>query len=344
MYTLQIPNGFFHLWHSYLKSRDIDGFAFPFSAVQKQQLNYILAQPIDAQSSYVLFIDLIQQTEQQLNCPHLIFDMVQHVQPEHFGILGYIASKSISVAEALHFVLRFNRLVIDGQESVPMHLSQKDQVIHLHWGFSHSGHVLINEMTVAAMVQLARQIFSYEQFSLKSLSLAHEPRCALYHYQRFYGCQVYFHQPRYALELNHESLLLKSQQPDPSLNHLLLKHAEEVIAAKSGHMTLMTHLHTLVAEYLLFHQEVPKLEWVAQELHLSVRTLQRQLSEFDSSFKKVIETERVKRCNILLQQKITLSEIALALGYSDQSALARAYKAATGQTLLARRQQYKLKG
>ena len=106
----------------------------------------------------------------------------------------------------------------------------------------------------------------------------------------------------------------------------------------------MTHLHTLVAEYLLFHQEVPKLEWVAQELHLSVRTLQRQLSEFDSSFKKVIETERIKRCNILLQQKITLSEIALALGYSDQSALARAYKAATGQTLLARRQQYKLKG
>ena len=212
MYTLQIPNGFFHLWYSYLKSRDIDGFAFPFSAVQKQQLSYILAQPINAQTSYVLFIDLIQQTEQQLNCPHLIFDMVQHIQPEHFGILGYIASKSSSVAEALHFVLGFNRLVIDGQESVPMHLSQIELGIHLHWGLSHRGHVLINE-----------------------------------------------------------------------------------------------------------------------------------LSEFDSSFKKVIEAERIKRCNILLQQNICLSEIALALGYSDQSALARADKAATGHTLFTRRQQFKLK-
>ena len=105
----------------------------------------------------------------------------------------------------------------------------------------------------------------------------------------------------------------------------------------------MTHLHTLVAEYLVFHQDVPKLEWVAQELHLSVRTLQRQLSEFDSSFKKIIETERMKRCDILLQQKMSLSEVALALGYSDQSALARAYKTATGQTLLVRRQQLKLR-
>lgn len=343
MYTLQIPNGFFHLWHSYLKSRHIDGFAFPFSTVQKQQLHYILSQRIDAQSSYALFIDLIQQTEKQLNCPHLIFDIVQHIQPEHFGVLGYIASKSTSVAEALQFILRFNRLVIDGRETVPMHISQVDQSIYIHLGFSHSEHVLINEMIVAAMVQLARQIFSFDQFALKKLYFAHAPRCAVYHYQRFYGCDVFFHQVRYALELNRDSLLLKSQQPDPSLNHLLLKHAEEVIAAKSAHITLMTHLHTLVAEYLVFHQDVPKLQWVAQELHLSVRTLQRQLGEFDSSFKKIIETERMKRCDVLLQQKMSLSEVALALGYSDQSALARAYKTATGQTLLVRRQQLKLR-
>lgn len=342
MYTLQIPNGFFHLWHSYLKSRDIDAFALPFTTTQKQQLSFILSQPIDAQSSYVLFINLIQQTRLQLNCPHLIFDMVQYVQPEHFGILGYLASKSSSVAEALQFVLRFNRLVIDGRESLPMHMSQSETAIHLYWAFSHPALVLINEMLVAAMVQLARQIFSAEAFAFQTLYFAHPPQCAVYHYQRFYGCEVCFNQSHYALALNRESLFLKSQQPDPSLNHLLLKHAEEVIAAKSERINLMTHLQTLVAEYLIFHQDVPKLEWIAQELHLSVRTLQRQLGQFDCSYKKIIETERMKRCELLLQQHLSLSEIAVELGYSDQSALARAFKTATGQTLLMRRQQLKL--
>jgi AraC-like DNA-binding protein len=40
-----------------------------------------------------------------------------------------------------------------------------------------------------------------------------------------------------------------------------------------------------------------------------------------------------------LQQGLGLTEIAEQLDYSDQSALARAYKAATGQTLLERRKQ-----
>lgn len=66
------------------------------------------------------------------------------------------------------------------------------------------------------------------------------------------------------------------------------------------------------------------------------------LGQFDCSYKKIIETERMKRCELLLQQHLSLSEIAVELGYSDQSALARAFKTATGQTLLMRRQQLKL--
>lgn len=49
----------------------------------------------------------------------------------------------------------------------------------------------------------------------------------------------------------------------------------------------------------------------------------------------------MKRCEQLLLQKFSLTEIAISLGYSDQSALARAYKAYSGQTLLQRKQQLK---
>lgn len=51
----------------------------------------------------------------------------------------------------------------------------------------------------------------------------------------------------------------------------------------------------------------------------------------------------MKRCETLLQQGLSLTEIAQQLDYSDQSALARAYKAATGQTLLQARKLFKTK-
>ena len=85
----------------------------------------------------------------------------------------------------------------------------------------------------------------------------------------------------------------------------------------------------------------PKIEQIANELHVSARTLQRQLNELGSSFKKIVEVERMKRCDQLLQQDMQLTDIAMQLGYSDQSALARAYKAFSGQTLLQRKQQLK---
>ena len=50
----------------------------------------------------------------------------------------------------------------------------------------------------------------------------------------------------------------------------------------------------------------------------------------------------MKRCEILLSQNESLTAIADQLGYSDQSALARAYKNLTGQTLLTRKKQLQL--
>lgn len=122
---------------------------------------------------------------------------------------------------------------------------------------------------------------------------------------------------------------------------LLVRQAEEAIASKQKYETLVDKLHLIVAEYLKLKEQAPKIEDIAQELHISTRTLQRQLSELDSSFKKIVEVERMKRCEQLLESHVQLTDIAMRLGYSDQSALARAYKAFSGQTLLQKKQQLK---
>ncbi|RKG32467.1 AraC family transcriptional regulator [Acinetobacter tianfuensis] len=341
MHELHIPNGYFQLWQMYVAERGLNVQQLDFLAPYRQQLQQLLQLPIDSQSPASFFVSIMELTRQHLDCPQLVFEMAKFIRAEHFGVVGYMATRSNSVAEALQYIVRFSRLVIDGAEAQPLQIQQFDRVIALTWPRVSDKYMLLNELTSACMAHLAKQIFP-ASLQLLHIQFAHAPQIAKFHYEKFFGCQVSFSHDRYAFEFSSESLDLKSELADPSLMQLLLKQAEEAIASKPQAENVQLQLHMRVAEYLRMHAQPPKIEQLADELYMSVRTLQRQLSERQSSFKKVLEEERMKRCEQLLQQKITLTEIAEQLGYSDQSALARAYKASTGQTLLQRRKALKV--
>ena len=340
MQELQIPNGYFQLWNMYLIEQGIDFHQLGFLAPYQYELEHVLQLPIDTQSPFSFLQTILQLTREQLDCPQLIMEMAKFIQPEHFGVLGYMATRSNSVAEALQYVMRFSRLVIDGAEVTPMHMQQQGNQIWLTWPFHHEKYAMLNEMTMASMVHLAKQIFPDPPQFLK-IQMAHSAQMAQYHYQKFYGCEVSFNQACYAYVMSADSLSLKSGFADPSLTQLLLKQAELAIALKPRYVGVLQQIHSAVADYLKAHAEAPKIEQIANELHLSTRTLQRQLQDWGSSFKRVLESERMKRCEYLLQQGLSLTEIALQLGYSGQSALARAYKQHSGQTLLQLKRQLK---
>jgi len=340
MQELQIPNGYFQLWNMYLIEQELDFHTLEFLAPYWDDLDQVLQLPIDTQSPFSFFYSILQLTREQLDCPQLIIEMAKRIRPEHFGVLGYMATRSNSVAEALQYMIRFSRLVIDGEDVSPMQMHQQGNEIWLTWPYFDEKYALLNEMTMASIVHLAKQIFP-DPPKFLNIQMAHRAQMAQYHYQKFYGCDVLFDQPRYAYVMSVDSLTLKSVLADPPLMQLLLKQAEEAIALKPSYESLLQQIHAAVAEYLRLHATVPKIDQIADELHLSTRTLQRQLQEQNTSFKKLLEAERMKRCEQLLQQNSSFTDIAMRLGYSDQSALARAYKAYSGQTLLQRKQQLK---
>lgn len=339
MSDLYIPNGYFHLWQMYLSEQGIDVLSSDLWDAERTQIQYVLTLPIDSQSPFLFFYSLIEKTQRLQACPQLVFEMAKYVRPEHFGVLGYMASRSNSVAEALQYILRFSRLVIDGEGIIPMQIQQHGQNIHLIWPFVHEKYVLVNELTNALMVHLARQLLAQQYLPLHRVHFAHDAQMALYHYQKFYGCEILFQQQHYCLVVGLEGLSLKPEHADPLLTQLLVKQAEDAIASKPQAENVQQQVHLRIAEYLRLYETAPKIEHIAQALHVSVRSLQRQLVELEASFKQILEIERMKRGEFLLDQNLSFSDVATRLGYSDQSALARAYKRYAGQTLL----QYKKK-
>ena len=336
-HTLSIPNGYFRLWQLYLESMHLEVQKQQWFQQKQQELIAILSAPIHGQSSYFEFERLIRETQQTIQHANFIFEMAKQVKPEHFGVLGYMATRSQSIAEALQYILRFNRLVIDGVDISPLSITHTADQFILSWQQHDLDYSLLNEMTMACMVHLAKQVFSNELFTLIRVEFAHTATQAIYHYQRFFNCKIAFKQPRYALIFQVSTLDIPSLWADPSLMQLLLQQAEQAIAEKPTTESLKERCLRWIAQYLQDHCTVPKLEALANAMGLSTRTLQRLLQAEGQSFKTLIDQVRMKRCELLLQQKMSMAQIAEQLGYSDQSALARAYKAHTGHTLLAQK-------
>ena len=72
---------------------------------------------------------------------------------------------------------------------------------------------------------------------------------------------------------------------------------------------------------------------VAQEMGCSPRTLQRQLADYQYSYQVLLDAVREQLgCRYLKEGGLTFVEIAMLLGYSEQSAFSRAFKSWTGKT------------
>ncbi len=77
----------------------------------------------------------------------------------------------------------------------------------------------------------------------------------------------------------------------------------------------------------------PTQDDIAKTLGMSISTLGRKLTKEGTSFKQLLRDIRARLAEQYLDDpKLSLSEIAFALGYSDQAAFTNAYKTWTGQS------------
>ncbi|MDR3417290.1 MAG: AraC family transcriptional regulator ligand-binding domain-containing protein [Nevskia sp.] len=75
------------------------------------------------------------------------------------------------------------------------------------------------------------------------------------------------------------------------------------------------------------------IEHCAKKLGRSVRTLQATLSEHDLRFSDILERQRIELAKAYLEQgEIKLDDVAVMLGYAEQSSFGRAFKRWTGST------------
>lgn len=148
-------------------------------------------------------------------------------------------------------------------------------------------------------------------------------------YRRYFRCPLRFNDTRCAFVVSRavasrQLILANHKIAKAAENQLIDTLAENVMA-----MLPQKLRDTLVQSFGAF----PSLEKTACKLGMSGRTLRRQLQLAGTSYQNELDEVRKEfSLNYLLRRDISITDVAISLGFNDSSAFSRAFKKWTGES------------
>lgn len=186
---------------------------------------------------------------------------------------------------------------------------------------------------MVGFAQMSKAITGQNDLEIKAELNYFEPSF-LSQVQELLPCEINFNKENNRLIFSEEYLELSLIMADPLAARLAreqCKHDLNKLAAKRGEKNSLT---ALVRELLFDEVEgFFKMKDVADKLHLTERTLQRQLAKEGTTFQMLMDEVRERFSKKLLNNhEFSISYISEKLGYSDVTHFTRAFKRWTQQT------------
>lgn len=254
----------------------------------------------------------------------------RHIRPTSFHALGYSWLASQTLLGALERLCRYVRVI----STAPIALAIKadGDTYVLTETLADPTHIPTDaaiDAFVAAIVQLCRTATD-AHFSPLSVALERADEGTTSEYTSMLGCPVRLGADRTILIFDRASL----EAPLPGDNAELARANDKV--ADHYLQTLEPHkIASEVRELLiaLLPSGKSKQSTVANRMHRSLSTLQRQLQNEGTSYQEIRDDTRSALAQEYVRDDdLTLSQIAYMLGFSDQSNFSRAFKRWTGVT------------
>lgn len=270
----------------------------------------------------------LEHASAQLQDPLLGLHLGQSIRPAHFGVLGLVFHACTNMGAALARLERYQRLVYDFN---PLKLHIGGQHVELIWSTERGRPgALVDECAISALVTLARHLSgtplqpAWVHFVNPSPAAMHWPE-----YEQVLGRQVQFEQPQTVVAIPLDWLSLPLQHPDTALQTILEQQADALLAQLPEHAQLSARLTRLLSQQL--SQGLPTQHDVAAQLGLSTRSLHRRLAAEGTSYRERLAQTRLQLAQSYLRNpQLHIAEVAQLCGYTEQSALSRAFKQWTG--------------
>lgn len=270
--------------------------------------------------------------------PSIAFEAGARLHLSAYGIYGYALMSCMSLREYFRLAVKYRRLT-----TPPTMIEFVEHADIVTWTFP--------EIFVSTPSRQLREFLIEQQFSVNITHLQqvagrkHSPLRACFSYPspahadvypKYLDCPCFFNQPR--CELIYDSSILDQK---PQMAHRLTAAlVQEMCDQLIGQTMEPADLATKVYQILVSKPgEFPSMDSVAHMLNLSGRSLRRHLDLEGTSFQAIVDDVR---CSLALKYlkttRMSTSDIAMLLGFSDAANFRRALKRWTGKGAQALRQ------
>lgn len=263
--------------------------------------------------------------------PFLGLHLGEMTSPGLVGMVGYFMESSPDLLTAFQNLVQFKRLV----DSDPSYVEIRGDEFFYHldpyplWteiSPETARHVV--EHGFSTIPNFIKLLCGKAVYPLRVHSAFPRPRDTR-EYVRILKTEPTFNQPSNCVVFRLQDMKLPLISHNPALNAIFKDLLEKEIAKSGAGASFSDEVRSVILKK--FISTIPQLPEVAEQLHITPRTLQRRLKEEGTTFQAIVESVKSELAiGMLKKPNLTVNEIAYKLGYMEPNVFRRAFKKWTG--------------
>lgn len=284
----------------------------------------------DTRIPYVAVLGLIERAASTLGDASYGLRLGAAHEARDSGLLGFVVLNSPTLLDAIANFQRYFYVVGEGEDievermgsHVTLRFRETDRALR---GLRH------NSDYIAAVVVRACRDMTRKRISPVRAEFIHGKPHAEVAYADYLGCPVKFHAEWDALIYDADTMRLPVIGADNKLLKVLERACRNILGPTPKKKDILHDVRELVIDGLA--KGTVHFDDIARELNMSSKTLERRLSDRDTTFTELTDEIRnglAKR--YLTDTDLRLEQIAYLTGYSEPAALVRAFRRWTGTT------------
>lgn len=275
------------------------------------------------------FLEFTRDVAVMLNDPHLGLRLGARRRPEEIGALGLLFSASPTLKDALDGYAKWIKSSQQGTQLKVSYSSIGVSIIYALYDFDPTLTRHDTEFTLASFCSIIRGRIGNSWKPIE-IHFEHSQTLQTWLHESTFRAPIFFGQPSNRIIFNESDMIHTISKTNPvmisMLEDIIQRQMKEVITNDSFGQEVL-----IVIARLADSKGFVALPSIAKEMGLSLRTVQRHLSEEGTTFRQLMRLYRERQAKELLTGALpqSVASVAMSVGYSDTTSFSRAFKSWT---------------
>ncbi len=277
-----------------------------------------------ARISFFQYGGLLEALIQHNRDPYIGLHLGEKMNNFRGNILFILMQNAPTLNEAVEGLCRYYPILTDiyslrfsvrgSQANLTLHYNTDGLSLHRH----------SNESILASMAAILYRL-SEGRLRFNGVHFKHPKPHETLEHRRIFNAPIYFKQNKNQINFNSKYLGL----PIKFSNQRVFEKLKDLAYTFYKELPSKSTLSEKVARNIFnsLGKESVSVTMIAEKLAINPRNLQDRLKQEGVTYQKILNMVRKEKClDLLIKKKIPIFDIALILGYSEQSAFTRAFK------------------